>query len=106
MDVVYHLTEDDVFEAYMQKLFDASTRVVVVYSSDRDDAMTPVHMRHRKFTDWVAKNRREWQRVDTIRNEFPYDPDEPTETSVSDFYVFKKKAGSEDKDSAVVPNPA
>src|SRR5882757_7489873 len=49
LDVVYHLIEDQVFEAYMKHLFVAGKRYVVVYSTNneiRDDAP---HVRHRQF---------------------------------------------------------
>ena len=35
LDVVYHLIEDQVFEAYMKHLFAAGKRYVVVYSTNK-----------------------------------------------------------------------
>ena len=57
LDVIYHLVEDDVFESYMQTLFAAADRYVIIYSSDSDDnrGYEGTHVRHRKFTEWVSK---------------------------------------------------
>src|SRR5690606_34394668 len=57
LDVIYHLVEDDVFARYMQQLFDASKKYVIVYSSNENRQSDAVHVRHRKFTDWVAQHR-------------------------------------------------
>ena len=37
LDVIYHLVEDNVFEHYMQMLFKASNKYVIIYASDTDD---------------------------------------------------------------------
>ena len=61
LDVIYHLIEDSVFEAYMKHLFDAANRYVIAYSTNgviRDDAP---HVRHRRFASWVDDNRPRWQ---------------------------------------------
>ena len=36
LDVIYHLTEDTVFEAYMRHLFAAGSRFVIIYATDRE----------------------------------------------------------------------
>jgi len=61
LDVVFHLVEDEVYEAYMHALFGAADRFVVIYARDRDEA--PVLKRHvkwRKFTPWVESNITGW----------------------------------------------
>lgn len=61
LDVVYHLVEDSVFEAYMAHLFGASKQYVVVYATNaviRDDAP---HVRHRCFSSWVDNNCSRWR---------------------------------------------
>lgn len=64
IDVIFHLLEDDVFDDYMRKLCDASISYLVIFSSDHDDPVinprTP-NTRHRKYTDWIEKNRPEWK---------------------------------------------
>ena len=54
LDVIYHLLEDNVYNLYMKNLFDSSEKYICIYSSNYDkiDAM---HVKHRKFTDWIDK---------------------------------------------------
>jgi hypothetical protein len=35
LDVIYHLVEDEVFDAYMRSLFAHAGRFVVIYSSNK-----------------------------------------------------------------------
>jgi hypothetical protein len=89
LDVIYHLIEDPVYEAYMRRLFDAAERLVIVYASNHEDPLRreAVHVRHREFTRWVAANTPQWQRVKHIPNEFPFRGDH-REGSFADFHVF------------------
>jgi len=70
MDVVYHLTEDDVFERYMDSLFNSATRLVVIYSSNHAGQNGAPHVRDREFASYVAARHPGWQLVCTIPN--PY----------------------------------
>jgi len=70
MDVVYHLTEDDVFERYMDSLFNSGTRLVVIYSSNHAGQNGAPHVRDREFASYVAAWHPGWQLVRTIPN--PY----------------------------------
>jgi hypothetical protein len=93
MDVIYHLVEEDVYAAYLRRLFDAAERYVIVYSSDTDDnadAQGP-HIRHRKWSAWVARNRSEWKLVERIPNRYPYEGD-GTRGSFADFFIFERVA--------------
>jgi SAM-dependent methyltransferase len=88
LDVIYHLVEDLVFDAYMRRLFSVAQHYVVIYASNYD-ALTPApHVRHRKFTTWIDKNARKWERESVVANRFPYDVNRPDETSHADFYFF------------------
>ena len=89
LDVVYHLVEDAVFERYMQTLFGAATRFVVVYASDHDAPGPSVHVRHRKFTDWIAANRPDWSACEVVRNRYPFAQDTSAE-SFADFHFFER----------------
>lgn len=91
LDVIYHLIEDPVYEAYMRRLFDAAERLVIVYSSNHEDPLRreAVHVRHREFTRWVAQNAPQWRRVQHIPNEFPFRGDH-REGSFADFHVFAR----------------
>ena len=57
LDVIFHLVEEEVFVDYMNKLFDFSTRYVIIYSSNFDEHITS-HVLCRKFTDWVEKEKK------------------------------------------------
>jgi cyclopropane fatty-acyl-phospholipid synthase-like methyltransferase len=61
LDVIYHLTEDSVFDAYMTHLFAAGTRFVIVYATDRKISGTAPHVRHRHFTQWVQTHAQGWR---------------------------------------------
>jgi SAM-dependent methyltransferase len=89
LDVIYHLVEDGVFENYMKSLFLSSKKFVIIYSSNDDIAQTVQHVRHRKFTNWVSKNREEWSLIEKTPNPFPADPNDPKNTSFADLFVFE-----------------
>lgn len=61
LDVIYHLTEDAVFKAYMTHLFAAGTRFAIVYASNQEIPGTAPHVRHRHFTRWVEANAKDWR---------------------------------------------
>jgi hypothetical protein len=68
LDVIFHLVEDAVFDDYMRLAFDAAERYVIVFSSNTN-RRTPVdrpHVRHRRFTDWIA-NRQDWRALEQPR---------------------------------------
>lgn len=90
LDVIYHLVEDDVFETYMNGLFDASHKWVIIYSSNSDEPTPEPHIRHRRFGDWVASHRRDWKLVEKIGNRYPFDSRNPDFTSFADFYIYER----------------
>jgi SAM-dependent methyltransferase len=67
LDVVYHLTEDTVFETYLRHLFAAGQRLVVIYSTDEDMNDTAPHVRHRHFTPWIEANCPGWELTGVTR---------------------------------------
>lgn len=85
LDVIYHLVEDDVFEQYMQRLFDAGSSYVGIYSTNfaSDDGVTARHVRHRRFSDWVEVNRSEWSLCEHVKN--------TEEGSGCDFFFYTKR---------------
>lgn len=68
LDVVYHLIEDTVFEAYMTDLFDHARSHVLIYSSDHSARGPAEHVRHREHGKWVAEHRPDWRRVSAYEN--------------------------------------
>jgi len=91
LDVIYHLIEDAVFNEYMERLFNSSERFVVIYSSDTDHQrkIQAPHVRHRKFSMWVQKNRPEWQLLKHIPNKYPLTVGK-SQGSFADFYLYYK----------------
>lgn len=55
LDVVFHLVEEDVFEKYMQDLFSASSRFVIIYAWDVEGEVN-FHVRQRNFSSWIQNN--------------------------------------------------
>lgn len=61
LDVVFHLVEDEAFDAYMYALFNAADRFVIIYSRDRDARDPGRHVKWRKFTPWIERNVTGWE---------------------------------------------
>lgn len=89
LDVIFHLVEDQIYYKYMNDLFSASEKYVIIYSSNFEEKHIH-HMRQRKFTSWVEANEPEWQLINFIKNKYPYDSSNP-DTSIADFYFYKKQ---------------
>lgn len=92
LDVIYHLIEDEVFEKYMKTLLSSSVKYVIIYSSNAETIpllKSANHVKHRKFLDNI--NEDSWKILATIKNQFPFDARDPTNTSFSDFYLFERQ---------------
>jgi hypothetical protein len=90
LDVIFHLVEDSLFDDYMKKLFDSSSRYIIIYSSDSEEYPNDSHVRHRRFSAWIHTNRPIWVLVRRIESRYPYDPNLPDQTSFSDFFIYQK----------------
>ena len=91
LDVIYHLIEDEVYNSYMNNLFDLSNRYVIIYALDSDDSDNyQAHVKPRKFTSWIDANRLEFKLIKHIPNRYPFDKKKPKSTSFADFYIFEK----------------
>lgn len=91
-DVIYHLVEDPVFEAYMDRLFRHARQFVVIYSSNHEEPYEGSYIRHRRFADFIEARHPFWQRVLHIPNPYPWDLAQKTETSFSDFHIYAAPA--------------
>lgn len=89
IDVIFHLVEDEIFENYMQHLFDAADKFVIIYASNFNKNQM-VHEKDRNFTSWVENKRKDWNLLEKIDNMYPYDPSDPENTSKADFFIFSK----------------
>jgi len=90
LDVIFHLTEDKVYREYMERLFNASSKYVIIYSSNGQPklAKPAAHVRHHKFSKWIEDHRRDWKLLQLIPNKYPFDGTE--KTSFADFYIYSK----------------
>ena len=89
LDVIYHLVENSVFEAYMERLFQSATRFVAVYSSNCSGLMTDSpHVRHREFTRWVKERFPRLAPPRIIANPFPIGLRQQ-ETSFAHFFFYQ-----------------
>lgn len=90
LDVIFHLVEDDIFEFYMQNLFDSSLKYVIIYSSNFSKKIAP-HVLSRNFTQWIELNMAdEFKLIRFLPNKYPYDQKLPDSTSISDFYIYQR----------------
>lgn len=92
LDVIYHLVEDDVYHAYMARLFDSSNGYVAIYASNTEEQFKDQspHVRHRRFSAWIEQHRPGWRLVKHIPNRYPLSPETP-EGSFADFYFYEKQ---------------
>ena len=89
LDIIFHLIEDEVYEAHMNRLFNASTKYVIIYSSNVNHIEAD-HVKDRSFTDWIQKNIKDWVLLEKIDNKYKLDPTDQINTSRSDFYFYLK----------------
>lgn len=102
LDVIYHLSNDEVYEKYLEHLFLASTRFVIIYSNsnrDQGDRLgineSAGYVRLRDVLDDVEKRQPEWCLVDAVPNSYPFSAVNPSNTSFADFFVFEKRSEGE-----------
>lgn len=84
LDVIYHLIEDSISEAYMKHLFSAAEKYVIIYSTDTENPIfIAPHCKNRQFSKFVKANLPEWKLVERIKNRFP-------NKSACEFFFYKK----------------
>lgn len=91
LDVIYHLVEGEVFGSYMRRLFESSSRFVIIYSSNMDeqDKIQAPYVKHREFTRWLKENIPGWKLMSHVPNIYPYTGN-IKEGSLADFYIYEK----------------
>jgi hypothetical protein len=91
LDVIYHLVENETFERYMRDLVSASSRFLIIYSSDTvaQQVDQPPHVRHRKFSDWLSHHAPEWHLIQHLPNQYPVDKF-GDQGSFAEFFVYEK----------------
>lgn len=91
-DVIYHLIEDHVYKEYMNNLFSMSKKYVIIYAKNQDINHS-VHVKFRKFSNYIENNFPEWQLIKHIPNKYPQLKigQNNHNTSPSDFYIYEKQ---------------
>lgn len=82
-EVIFHLIEDEVFFKYMNDLFRTSSKYVLICSSNNDEKDPGIHVKHRKFTNFVPS---EFSLIKIIKT--PQEGD--LRGFFSDFYLFER----------------
>ncbi|MEL4179068.1 class I SAM-dependent methyltransferase [Roseateles sp. PN1] len=92
LDVIYHLVEDGVYDAYLERLFSAAQRHVIIYSSnfERPATAQAPHVRHREFLRTIQQRYPEWALERHIANRYPF-REEDGSGSTADFFFFAKR---------------
>jgi hypothetical protein len=70
LDVVYHVTDDRQYDSYMKDVCNATSRFVVIYSTDYD-RIDSCYIRHRRVTTWMASQAPAFRLTGRLPNPFP-----------------------------------
>ena len=54
------------------------------------DEAQKYHIKNRKFTGWIDRNVTDWKLLRKINNPYPYDPENPENSRLPDFYLYEK----------------
>jgi len=90
LDVLFHLVEKQVFEDYLHRLFNASLKYVIIYSSNCKDVnlINLAHVKHRNFTNWIEENSKEFHLKEVIPTTMKNM--ENSKTALKNFYVYER----------------
>ena len=87
LDVIYHLTEHDVYEQHLQDVFGSALKWVILYTTDADfidpDFVPAAHVRHWPVAAHVETRFPDWRADDVILNPAPH-------MGGSDFYLYSR----------------
>ncbi|NES03749.1 MAG: tetratricopeptide repeat protein [Okeania sp. SIO2F4] len=91
IDTLFHLIEDDIYYAYLEHLFKAAKKLVVVYSWNFEDREKfKFHIRPRKFTQDIEQVIQGWKLWKVVKNIYPATDLGEREGSFSNFYIYRK----------------
>lgn len=101
LDVIYHLSNDEIYQQYLETLFGLSSKFVIIYSNSQEFYTKGVNedAEYVRFRDFVSdiKNRfPHWGLIEIEPNYYPFNVSLADETSIADFYIFKKNATKEE----------
>ncbi len=90
LDVIYYLVEDLIYKQYLTKLFDSSESYVLIYSTNVNgyNELIP-HIKHRQFTDWVKKCKKDFVLINHIKDE-NQNFEGHEQANKCEFYLYQK----------------
>ena len=92
LDVLFHLVEDEVYLDYLDRLFAAGRRFVIVYATSSDNApKTLRHVQHRPVQADIASRFVGFERVRDAEAELPV-PVEHGEGGYTRFFIYRRSA--------------
>lgn len=104
LDVIFHLSNDSDYESHLRDLFKSAEKYVIIYSNSTsfDRAGFDSSQNYMKFRNFIkdCKQFDEWSLVGTLSNLYPFSVRNPSNTSVSDFFIFNKGG----QEAAVIQN--
>jgi len=91
LDVIYHLVEDEIYEVYMENLFESSSKYICIYSTNYNSHHVP-HVKDREILSYIFKNYKNWKLINYIENEYLPEKiiEKNLESSNCNFYFFEK----------------
>jgi SAM-dependent methyltransferase len=95
LDVIFHLVEDAVYEAYMAALQQYAGKYIIIYSSNYDDDPErpwALHVRHRRFSRVFEGLTDQWRLIAKVNNPYPFDSADQDNTTLADFYIYERLA--------------
>ncbi len=101
LDVIYHLSNDEIYFSYLRDLFSIGTKYVIIFSNSTSSYHQGVnerseYVRFRDVLSDVAKTFDEWKLIGAEPNIYPFNLSIPDETSFADFFIFEKNPREED----------
>lgn len=87
--MIYHLVENKIFQKYLRYVFHSSSKYVIIYASNFEQKQSG-DVKHRKFTNWIENNIKNFKLINKILNKYPYEKSNPNNTSLADFFIYQK----------------
>ncbi len=97
LDVIYHLSDDNLYYTYLKDLFTSAKKYVIVYANSTNYHCSGVdvnsgYVLFRDFVKDVDHLYKEFTLIDIISNEYPFSSLMPDDTSFADFYIFERNS--------------
>jgi hypothetical protein len=95
LDVIYHLSNDVVYDNYLINLFSLSKKYVVIYSNYNELYFEGVneqaeYVRFRNLLIDIKSKFPDWGLIQAIPNQYPFNQTLSSNTSFADFFIFEK----------------